>query len=367
MPFDFSDLKTVSLANGEVTLRIPRRWDVVPDETKGGRWGCYEEEVEGKDTDSGTLWVQVDHIVWKGDSPPPPVDIDMAEFAREAAEEWHREGSGLIESDILEVERGYCWRYVYDGEEDGEFLRFWNFHFFLNQGGDLALLVLNLVLTHAQMDDPEFIELREVIAREIANAFMDPFRLDDQRKVEEILGPMRLCNFADWVKISLPEAMEISFDEKAEQGQPRWYGMLKTDSSRAVMFVDCQKTELRDEDGELGELQPERYHEVLEHFLDDSFEEDRCRGMPSGVVAVETYEDTEGIGETDEDGRVFQGFRNRMWRYMVFEEGQAQLLTVLLIAPLPEWNSGPYAALRNYLDGAVRRAEFPRFEPPERF
>tara|TARA_B100000965_G_scaffold162791_1_gene135648 strand:+ start:1207 stop:2310 length:1104 start_codon:yes stop_codon:yes gene_type:complete len=367
MPFDFSDLKTVSLANGEVTLRIPRRWDVVPDEANEGRWGCYEEEAEGKDTDTGTLWVQVDHIVWEGDSPPPPVDTDMAEFARESAEEWRREGSGLLESDILEVEHGCCWRYVYDGEEDGESLRFWNFHFFLNQGGDVAFLALNLVLTHAQMDDPEFIELREIIEREIANAFMDPFKLDDQRKAEEILGPMRICNFADWVKISLPEAMEISFDEKAEQDQPRWYGLLETESSRAVMFVDCQKMELRDEDGELGEVRPEMYREVLEAFLDDSFEEGVCQGMPSGVVVVDTYENTEGIGETEENGRVFQGFRKRMWRYMVFGEGQAQLLTVLLIVPLPEWDRVPYVALRNYLDGSVRRAEFPGFEATARF
>lgn len=366
MPFDFSDLKTVSLANGEVTLRIPRRWDVVPDETNEWRWGCYEEEVEGKDTDTGTLWVQVDHIVWKGDSPPPPVDIDMAEFAREAAEEWHREGSGLIESDILEVERGYCWRYVYDGEEDGEFLRFWNFHFFLNQGGDLALLVLNLVLTHAQMDDPEFIELREIIEREIANAFLDPFKSDDWDAAEEALGPMHLCNFDDWVKVSMPEAIGFSIDEEADEQRPRWYGRLETEYSHAAMFVDCQKMALRDEDDDPVNLPAEMYREVLDDVVGEPGGEDRYRRMPAGVVAVDTYEDTEGIGEPDGNGGVFQGYRNRVWRYMVFEEGQAQLLTVLLILPLPEWDSGPYAALRCYLDGAVRRAEFPGFEPPER-
>ena len=38
MPFDFHDLKTVSLANDEVTLRIPRRWEVVPHESDEGRW-----------------------------------------------------------------------------------------------------------------------------------------------------------------------------------------------------------------------------------------------------------------------------------------------------------------------------------------
>ena len=67
MTYDFHKLKTVSFADGEVKLRIPRRWDVWPDETRAGYWGCYEEEVDGRDTDSGTLWVQVDHYDWDGD------------------------------------------------------------------------------------------------------------------------------------------------------------------------------------------------------------------------------------------------------------------------------------------------------------
>ncbi len=55
MPFNFHKLKTVSVANGEVTLSIPQRWDVWPQADREGYWGCYEKEIEGKDTDTGTL------------------------------------------------------------------------------------------------------------------------------------------------------------------------------------------------------------------------------------------------------------------------------------------------------------------------
>lgn len=366
MPFDFSDLKSVSLANGEVTLRIPRRWDVVPHESDEGRWGCYEEEVDGVDPDTGTLWISVDHYIWRGEGAPPP-GFDVKSYAEQAAARTRQAIAPLLADQLTDVEDGLRWFRSYDVEEDGEPLRFWFSHFFLGRERHVAVISFNLVLTHAQMDDPEFVELREIIEREIANAFLDPFKSDDWDAAEEALAPMHLCNFADWVKVSLPEAIGFSFDEEADEQRPRWYGRLETETSHAAMFVECQKMSLRDEDGDPVNLPAEMYREVLDDVVGEPGGEDRYRRMPAGVVAVDTYEDTEGIGETDENGRVFQGCRNRVWRYMVFGEGQAQLLTVLLIVPLPEWDRVSYAALRNYLDGAVRRAEFPGFEPTARF
>ena len=66
---------------------------------------------------------------------------------------------------MTEVEDGLRWFRSYDVEEDGEPLRFWFSHFFLGRERHVAVISFNLVLTHAQMDDPEFVELREIIER----------------------------------------------------------------------------------------------------------------------------------------------------------------------------------------------------------
>jgi hypothetical protein len=366
MAYDFHKLKTISVAGGEVTLRIPQRWGVWPDEDRPGYWGCYEEEAEGRDTDTGTLWIQVDHFTWHGDRAPTPQDMDMKREAESAAaREEATSGAPLLESSISPVEDGYRWHRVYDTEEGGEALRFWFSHFFLNQGPHMAVIAMNLVLPHGQMDDPEFIELREIMEREIAAAFLDPFRHDDEAQIVDVLGPLRHCNFGDWVKLTLPEVTSIHVDETSDSARPRWYCRLDAGSSYAGMFVESRTLEFRDDDGEPVLVQPEMYPQILEGIIGPEGR-DSYAALPDGIIARDAYDDTDGIGEPDDDGRPFQGFRSRVWSYLRVAEGRAQLLTVLLLLPLQEHTRSPFPELATYLSRAVRRAQFPGFPEVER-
>lgn len=365
MIYDFHKLKVVSVANGEVTLRIPERWGVWPDEGRPGFWACYEKGDDGTEPDTGTLWIHVDHFIWEDDGSPSPQDMGMKHVAESAAREKAASGSPLLESSVLQVEDGYRWCCVYDTEEGGEGLRFWFSHFYLNQGGHMAVIAMNLVLTHAQMDDPEFTELREIMEREIGAAFLDPFRGDDEERVESILGPLRRCNFSDWVKLTLLEAMSINIDEKTAAASPRWYCRLQTDDSHAGMFVECRTLEMKDENGS-PVLLPAAMHQAVLDDITGEGRHDHYVPMPDGMIAYDVYDDTAGVGELDEEERPFQGFRNHVWRYARFAEGTAQLLVVLLMLPLPEYGRRPYAALSAYMQRAVRRAEFPGFAEVER-
>ena len=62
---------------------IPERWDVWPEADREGYWGCYEKEIEGEDTDTGTLWIQVDHFNFPKDRELPAEAVDMKRTAEE--------------------------------------------------------------------------------------------------------------------------------------------------------------------------------------------------------------------------------------------------------------------------------------------
>ena len=272
----------------------------------------------------------------------------------------------LIESTFQDLENGCLWFRIEDTEENGEGLRFWTSNYFVNQGPHAAAITMNLVLTHAQMNEPEFVELREIMEREVASALLDPFRQDDEDAAEDVLGPLRLCNFDDWVRLTLPEAMSISVDETSDAANPRWYCRLTTEASYAGMFVELQQMEMKDEDGDSVTLPGTMYREVGDSIIKEDGGE-RTRPMPDGIIAYEVAEDREGIGEADENGKVFRGYRTHTWRRVVFTPGAARRLTVLLMLPLPEHDQEPYAALSEFMDGAVRRATFPGFSEPENF
>ena len=239
MSYDFHKLKTVSFADGEVTLRIPRRWDIWPDETRAGYWGCYEEEVAGADTDSGTLWVQVDHFDWDGDDAPPSELCDMRKMAEKEARSLSPNHPPLLESVITPVDQGCRWYRVFDTVEDGEALRFWFSSYFLNHGRHTAIVVFNLVLTHAQMDEPEFVELREIMMRELDNVFLDPFRMVDLCDAQDAFDGLVRANFDDQLLMILPEAMTCSRnrDENDEEEEGVWYCRLEAGRSHVGMFV----------------------------------------------------------------------------------------------------------------------------------
>lgn len=363
MPFDFHKLKTISVANGEVTLRIPERWDVFPHERIEGSWGCFEEDIEGEDTDTGTLWIKVDHYMWNGEGEPPG-GFGSRAFADSARARSLPELPPLLADEITEVEEGHRWYRVYDVEEDGEMIRFWFSHFFLGRPGHIATVSFNFVLAHCRMDDPEFVELREIMEREIGAAFLDVFKTDDEEAAEACLGPLRLCNFDDRVKLVLPEAMSITIDEESDPANPRWYCRLSAGTSYAGMFVEWRALAMRDEDGDPVHLPPKMYEEVLAGILKDDGGSGRYTAMPAGIIARDIYEDKIDLGEIRENGRPFEGFCNHAWRYLHIGDGMCNLLTVLLMLPLPEKDRATYRDLAGYMNGAVRRAQFPGLPSP---
>ena len=192
MSFNFHKLKTVSVAGGAVTLRIPERWGVWPHEKDERRWGCFEKDADGNEPDTGTVWIGLYHmqVTHTGTRPDPH---EVSEFmARKAMEDKAEIGQPVLDSRIFSVDQGHCWFHVCDVEEEGEMLRFWWFQFFLARADHIAFISINLVLTHAQMDNPEFEDLRDIMCREIGAAFLDPFRRDEEDEAERTLGSLRV-------------------------------------------------------------------------------------------------------------------------------------------------------------------------------
>ncbi|MEK9673039.1 MAG: hypothetical protein VW268_11145 [Rhodospirillaceae bacterium] len=119
MADDFHDLKTISVAGGEVTLRIRRRWGVWPQEDKDGNWECYEKDEDGDASDTGTLWIQVDHFDFTGDGEPPASFTDMKQHAEAMSSREPPGHTSPIESAVFPVDHGYRWRRIYDLDEGG--------------------------------------------------------------------------------------------------------------------------------------------------------------------------------------------------------------------------------------------------------
>ncbi len=371
MTYDFHKLKTVSFADGEVKLRIPRRWDVWPDETRAGYWGCYEEEVDGRDTDSGTLWVQVDHYDWDGDDAPPTELCDMNKMAEEAAQSLSPDHPPLLESAISPVDQGCRWHRVFDTVEDGEPLRFWFSSYFLNRGPHTAIIAFNLVLTHAQMDDPAFVELREIMMRELDNVSLDPFRAIELCEAEEAFGKLVRVNFDAQVLMILPAAMTSSRcdDDNGLGAQHAWYCRLDDGRSHAGMFVfsDDLRFQIEGDDEEGAEFDED---ELTLAALERLFPEvpaswtdvPGAKRMPWGMVFYEvTDEENDSPAAGENDGPL----RNHLWKVLCREGLRNRRVQVLLMVPLAEVDNPFFQQLVAYMHRAVRRAEFPGFEGTE--
>lgn len=388
MPFDFHKLKTISVANGEVTLRIPERWGVFPHERVEGCWGCYEEEVEGQDTDTGTLWIQVDHHLWQGEGEPPG-GFGSRAFAEAIRADSLPDLPPLLADEIMEVEQGHRWYRVYDVEEDGDMIRFWFSHFFLVRPGHVATVSINFVLAHYRLDDPEFVELWEIMEREISAAFLDPFKIDEEEEAEEALGSLHRCNFDDRVKLVLPEVMR-GWPYEGEDGtlDNCWYFRLEMKDSHAGLFVTFDDEEFAFEedtsqsgdasefregnetaDEELSRIMLERvFQRVLDRWTDPSEGEARGRRLPWGMVVYDVSDDENETAEIDLDGDRHDSrpLRNHLWRVMCHDGMRNRRLQVLLMIPIEECEKSPYPELVAYMDRAVRRAEFPGFPAVER-
>ena len=351
MSYGFHELKTISVADGEVAVRIPKRWNVRPIKDRDGYWGCYEEG----DADTGTLWIEVDQYDFTGQE-EPPTDLFTTEAVERLAEERKTESPPPLENSVTPVNRGCYWRLVYDAEEDGEPLRFWFSRFFLGRGSCGAVISFSFVLTHDQMDQPEFVQLRETMDREIRGAFLDPFRLADQEEAEKIFGPLQRITFADQLKLVLPQAMKCSPSDGADgNAGNQWYCRLDTQTSHAGMFVFLDEFPFSVDDAAAVENLETRLAEELSAPADLSLDHAHAQRAPRGTVLYEVNDDdaAEDFGDLDDPP-----LRNHVWAYIFSGGGRLRRLQVLLMIPVPEIDTPPYPQLVSYIDGAVRRAEF---------
>ena len=72
-------------------------------------------------------------------------------------------------------------------------------------------------------------------------ARLDPFGDIEVSDAAKIFSPFRLINFADQVKLILPEAMGCWPDDEDEEAEHQWYCRLETETSHAGMFVTMEE------------------------------------------------------------------------------------------------------------------------------
>jgi hypothetical protein len=260
MPDDFHLLKTVSVSDGEITFRIPQRWNVWPHATDEGRWGCYEEEAHNPETDTGTLWIDVDHIRVNVVVDDPGARDDFEDIAKVMASAPADAGTTVIENELRRVDRGYRWYRVYDADEDGEPLRYFSTTLLFFYGPSLSIINFTLVLTQAQMDEPDYLELREIVAREIAAARLEPFVHLEEAAAERNWGELTRLNYADKVKVVVPEIFLLDEDEEAARSPERPGGI----DIRTEEISLCDET-----DESLVTVSEDYFVELLYRHLDE--------------------------------------------------------------------------------------------------
>lgn len=166
--YRFNDLKAALILDDHLCLCVPKRW--LWQQAPSGSWGFFEEDEEDEET--GTLWV----------------DWSWQPFGTEATEELHRamedcvrdavtRPPGPAERDvepavIEETEDGFrCWR-TYEAKEDGEWLRFTRCDRLCRRPEGQLLLFFSFVLPAVMVDDPEMVELRDIVVREVNAAWV---------------------------------------------------------------------------------------------------------------------------------------------------------------------------------------------------
>ena len=372
MSYDFHKLKTVSVAGGEVTLRIPERWGVWADETDEGRWGCYEKDADGNEPDTGTVWIGLHHFRWNADGAPPDGGEVSEAMARKAVEDKSQSvGPPLLESEVFPVDQGHCWYHVCDTEQDGDMLRFWWFQFFLNRGNHAAFISFNLVLTHGQMDDPEFVELRDTMRREICAAFLDPFRLDEEDDAEKNLGPVVRLNCDGGVRVPVPKVFG-PFDEDEDDGEGGgapdvWFEQ----GVRAGLDIRLEKLALLDEaDDTPISVDPAVYESVLRNFVNLPSDRVHTRRMPNGAVAYSSSGAApakRGFLRSLAGNKGAAEETRHEWWYMYFLHGVARVLHLTVRPSVVPGARAPHPDLISYMHHAICRAEFLESDPPEAY
>ncbi len=367
MRYDFHRLKPVTCYDA-ITLRIPERWDVSED--NGDCWGYYQDEdneTEGADTDTGTLWITLDNYHMGG--PDGGSAADPARDSLEGIAE-HIRQRGLIvdEKPIQPVDGGCLWCHTDEAEKNGEPLVFFRYQFHLADGRALRVVTFSFVVTRAQLDDPEFRQLIATMDREIRGARLDVFKESQREIAEEAFGPLHLCNFADQVKLMLPQSIAMGV---IEAGMPdnnyRWSGRYQTERSHAALFVTTRDRRvlgaevggviLRGDDGDIP----------LEPVFPDADSADSDATWPWSRVLYEITDDRKPGEEIRLDTRpdADHPLQHHIWRHVYYTDGTGRELLLVLMFPLAAKDEPRYVDLAAYLDREVRRAIFPGLTPEQ--
>ena len=261
MGYYFHKLKTIDVFN-TVTIRVPRRWDC---RLHGASWCCSEEEG----VESGTLWITVDHFHPSKDSPldgmPVDPNFNSRQFVNRIVEPQLRDFP-LVESEILDVEAGHLWSRMFEDTEDGEWLRFFRYTFFLFGRREVAFIDFNLVILRSLADDPEFRNLVAIMDHEIRAARLEPFYREQDRADELRFGPLYILNVADTVKIEVPETL---VERPESESRYTWQFAFDPEPAGARLWVDVKDNPIKDDAGARRTLEDEEYEDSIRQSLSD--------------------------------------------------------------------------------------------------
>jgi len=168
MAYDFQHLQTIHCFDA-ITIRVPARWDCGPDWELRGSWCCCKDGEE-----SGTLWITLDRFQGPGNADGAS-GFDLRGFVDAMVDDIMSENSDpTLENDIVDIEGGYLWKRIFDGVEEGENLRYFRYKFFKCRENEVAIADFNFVLLASDLGDPEFLDLIQIMDREIRAARVEP-------------------------------------------------------------------------------------------------------------------------------------------------------------------------------------------------
>jgi len=204
------------------------------------------------------------------------------------------------------------------------------------------------------MNEPEFLELQEIMLREISSAFLDPFVELDEDKAEDVFGPLSLANFDNQVKMVLPDCMACT-PQEGRGAASEWYCRLNANDTYVAIFITIEPLQISfEEDRDEPLLAMDLYAGIIQNWASKEIGQLGIINMPEGVIAYDVLEDLASDND-DDDGR---DFKNYSCRYMHFSEGRGQALTVIIMLPDDLGDVSPFSHILEYMDRAIRRAEF---------
>lgn len=157
---------------------------------------------------------------------------------------------------------------------------------------------------------------------------------------------MSRINFADKVKIVVPDVFMHDEDEAAAlSSSPQRPGGIDVQTDEIAL---CDA-----DDGAPATIDEAYFVDTLRHYLDERADDASYRRLPDSAMAF--------IAPEAPDGGAPETYE---WWNMCMTHGKARIAHVTLRPSATGDGSPPDPAFARYLDGAIRRAEFPDLGAP---